>query len=75
MKGVIKMAQTLTPFVCKKEIATHFGVSLQTISKYMRQGMPIEYRLGTGPKAPPRFDIGTCENWHRETNNGGKQNE
>ena len=49
-------------FLKKKEVAERFGISVSSVSNYMRQGMPY-YRIGS---KLVRFDPEEVEKWLKE---------
>src|SRR5688572_12078269 len=46
-------------YVDKKGIAAHFGVSVHTINRWMKAGLPHD-KIGSGY---PHFSIRRCEAW------------
>ena len=50
------------PRVTKDEVATHYGVSTRTITRWMRRGLPFEKPYEGGAV---RFELGACEAWMR----------
>jgi transposase len=55
-----RVARANEPWLSKREIAAHFGVSVRTITRWMQDGMPYRKRY---EQAHPRFQISRCEEW------------
>jgi len=51
----------------RKQLAGEISVSPQTVSNYVRKGMPVELRLG-GKWL--RFNYEKCMNWIKENQKG-----
>jgi excisionase family DNA binding protein len=51
-------------YLKKKQVADKFGISVSTVNKYMRDGMPF-YKIGAGKKLV-RFKADEVEKWLKE---------
>jgi phage terminase Nu1 subunit (DNA packaging protein) len=51
---------TETTLLTKQELANRLGVTLQTITRYQREGMPVAFRLGG---KWPRYKLEDCLAW------------
>jgi phage terminase Nu1 subunit (DNA packaging protein) len=49
-----------TALLTKQELANQLGVTVQTISTYQRNGMPVAFRLGG---RWPRYKMAECIAW------------
>jgi len=51
------------PWLSKREIAEHLGVSIRTVQRYMAAGMPFHRAY---PTSPVRMKVSEVDSWMRE---------
>lgn len=49
------------PWVSKRKVAEHFGVSTRTIERWMDRGLPHDRPYGD--RGHVRFKLGLCDDW------------
>ena len=55
-----RTARASEPWVDKRTVARHLGVSPRTVNRYMDRGMPFRRRF---EHSFPRFQLGAVEEW------------
>lgn len=55
-----RLSRAAEPWVGKREVATHFGVSVRTVENYMKAGLPHTKRF---QGSPVRFRLSVCDEW------------
>ena len=58
-----RAARQPEPWVGKRAVAEHFGVTPRTVNRWMSAGMPYARKY---PNAPCRFKLSEVERWYRE---------
>lgn len=64
LPGMERFLQEQPHYLSLKEIAQCFGVSVNTISRWVEKGMPVVQKGTNGEKYS--FDLQTCRQWHKE---------